>query len=101
PSFKPSLRLALDVSPWALTFYTLTLICSTLNTVWNKLAQNSVDVISILVVAAAVLVYASFMVIWRHNPDFTPGASVYIVTIILLVSSVYLCHKGYCNSESA
>ena len=40
PDFKPSLGIVVDVSPWALTFYALTLIGSTLNELWPKLGKS-------------------------------------------------------------
>jgi hypothetical protein len=41
PSFKPYFGIALDVSPWALTFYSLTLVGSTLNEFWPRLGNNT------------------------------------------------------------
>ncbi len=95
PGFRPSLSIAADVSPWALTFYSLTLIGSTLNDFWPKLTTKPVLGSALILVAVAVLLYTSFIVIWRHNPTFVPGKPVYGVTLVLLCSSVALCHVGY------
>jgi hypothetical protein len=94
PAFRMNMEVILDVSPWALTFYALTLIGSALNEKWDKLATHGVLVGALIVVALAVAVYASFIVIWRHDPRFVAGASVYFVTILLLLVSVALCHRS-------
>ena len=95
PHFTPNIRIALDVSPWALTFYALTLIGSTLNEFWPKLATHPALGVALFLVAGSVTLYAAFMVIWRHDPAFVPGLPVYGVTIVLLFISVILCHIGY------
>jgi hypothetical protein len=95
PKFSPNIQIAVDVSPWALTFYTLTLIGSTLNEFWPKLTTHVALGLAISLVATAVTLYAAFMVIWRHDPAFVPGRPVYLVALSLLFISVVLCHIGY------
>ena len=85
----------LDVSPWALTFFTLTLIGSTMNDFWSKLGSHPVLGGAMIVVALCVAIYASFVVIWRHDPAFVAGASVYYASAILLVTAVPLCYVSY------
>jgi hypothetical protein len=96
-TFHPNLKIVLDVSPWALTFYSLTLIGGTLNAMWSNLANKSGIGVCLILTAVAVTLYASFMVIWRHDSNFNPGTPVYVVTIFLLVVSVAFCHWGYKN----
>lgn len=95
PTFTPSMSIIVDVSPWALTFYSLTLIGSTFNVFWPKLGTNAMLGIGLILTAVAVTLYASFMVIWRHDPTFSPGVPVYIVTVFLLCISVILSHNGH------
>lgn len=97
-NFVPNYSIVLDVSPWALTFYALTLIGSTLHVFWRKLSEHPGIGAALIGVAFAVGVYASFIVIWRHDPNFVPGASVYYVTVFLLFASVALCHWGQAKS---
>lgn len=94
PNFAPRIDVILDVSPWALTFYTLTLIGSTLNGFWAKLPDHPALGAALIAVASAVGIYAAFTIIWRHDNNFVPGAPVYLVTIILLIISVGLCYKS-------
>lgn len=99
PNFKPSMKIAVDVSPWALTFYTLALIGSTLNGLWPKISDHPGLGGSLILVAIAVGAYAGFMVIWRHDSTFVPGAPVYFVTGLLLLVAVVLCYKGYSKQQ--
>ena len=73
PAFQPRFSVIIDVSPWALTFYSLTLICSTLHEMRGRLASCGDLCIALMFDAAAVFLYASFMVIWRHDPKFIQG----------------------------
>lgn len=95
PGFKPSISLILDISPWALVFYTLTLLGATLNELWPNVSQHQMLGGSMGVTAFAVGVYAAFIVIWRHNATWQPGGPVYVVTGVLLAVSVFLSHAGY------
>jgi hypothetical protein len=94
PSFKADWSVVLDVTPWALTFYTVTLIGSTMNDLWPKLGNHKGLGSSLMMVAFSVTLYASLIVIWRHDASFIPGRSVYMVTFILLGISVVLCHRA-------
>ncbi|MFP6731886.1 MAG: hypothetical protein VCD50_17255 [Alphaproteobacteria bacterium] len=92
PNFAPRIDIILDVSPWALTFYTLTLIGSTLNGFWPKLPEHPVLGGALIAVAFVVGIYAAFTIIWRHDNSFTPGVPVYFVAIMLLLTAVGLCY---------
>ena len=96
PKFPINWHLLIDdVTPWALTFYTITLIGATMNDLWPKLSNHPVLGVSLIVVAFAVALYAAFIVIWRHgDPNFKPETSVYLVTFILLGISIVLCYNG-------
>jgi hypothetical protein len=93
-TFKVDWSVVLDVSPWALTFYTITLIGATMNDLWPKLGDHAALGVFLIVVAFSVALYASFIVIWRHDRAFVPGTSVYLVTCLLLAISVVLCHRA-------
>jgi hypothetical protein len=95
PAFKPDLHVLLDVSPWALTFYSLTLISSTMNEFWKNISEHPMLGGSLITVAIAVGLYASFIVIWRHDSHFTSRPPIYGVALLLLVVSVVLSHAGY------
>ena len=96
PYFMPNLSIIMDVSPWALTFYSLTLIGATLNELWPKFSNHRSLGVWLICVAFAVGLYASFIVVWRHDDSFTPTpAGVYFVTLLLLMAAVALCHMGY------
>jgi hypothetical protein len=94
PNFHMNLKVIVDVTPWALTFFTMALIGSGFNDVWGDLAQRQATAASLVVDAAAVLIYASFIVIWRHTPNFEPGTGVYVLTLILLGTSIVVCHEA-------
>jgi hypothetical protein len=95
PKFVVNWRLLIDdLTPWALTFYAITLIGATMKDLWPRLSVHPVLGSALLITAATIAVFESFIVIWRHNPQFTPGPPVYAVTIALLGISIYLCHKG-------
>jgi hypothetical protein len=94
PGFKMDWGIIVDVSPWALTFYTITLIGATMNDFWHKLGDHQVLGVGLIVIAIAVALYASFIVVWRHDPKFTVGTPVYAVTLFLLCLSIVLCHQA-------
>lgn len=95
PDFKIHWPLIVeDVTPWALTFYAITLIGATMDDLWPKLSGHAVLGVSLIVMALAAAIYGAFIVIWRHNSGFAPGAGVYVVTFAILVISIGLCYKG-------
>ena len=95
PKFKINWHLLIDdLTPWALTFYAITLIGATMKDLWSKLSVHPVLGVSLLLTAFTVAVFESFIVIWRHDSQFVAGTSVYLVTCFLLGVSIYLCHKG-------
>jgi hypothetical protein len=94
PTFKTKWDVIVDVTPWALTFYTITLIGATMNDLWPKLGDHPTLGVSILIVGFSVGLYAALIVIRRHDPTFVPGTQGYTLTLILLILSVILCHQA-------
>lgn len=94
PTFHMNWKVIVDVTPWALTFFTMALIGSAFNDIWADLGKNQATAAFLVVDAIAVLIYASFIVIWRHTPNFEPGTGVYVLTLILLATSVVVCHEA-------
>jgi hypothetical protein len=94
PGFVPRWKIILDVSPWALTFYTMTLIGASLNSLWPRLSIHPLLGGSLIGVALAVGVYSAFIVIWRHRSDFQPGWNVYLIATFLLIVAVIICHNS-------
>jgi len=92
--FKIKWDVILDVSPWALTFYTGTLIGATMDDFWPKVDTHRALAWALFGTAMAVALYAALIVIKRHDPDFVAGARVYAVTLMLLCISVVLCHQA-------
>jgi len=66
-----------------------------MNELWPKLPTNPVLGLSLIMTAVAVALYAAFVVVWRHDAQWKPGRSVYLVTVLLLLITVYLSHEGY------
>src|SRR5713226_2492680 len=93
PGFSINWSIILDVSPWALTFYSMTLIGSNLHEKWNTLSSRPARIIGLMLLVAALAIYTAFLVIWRHDAHFAPNNSVYFVTLLLLVLSVLVCHS--------
>jgi cation transport ATPase len=94
PNFHMNWKVIVDVTPWALTFFTMALIGSGFNDIWADLGKNQATAAFLMVDAIAVLIYTSFIVIWRHTPNFEPGTGVYVLTFILLGTSVVVCHEA-------
>ena len=94
PNFKARWEVIFDVTPWALTFYTITLIGATMNDLWPKLGTHPGLGVGILAVGFSVGLYAALIVIRRHDQSFVPGTQGYAVTLILLALSVILCHQA-------
>jgi hypothetical protein len=93
PQFKIDWRIIADISPWALVFYAITLIGAALNDLMPEFSSRPGVGTSLILAAIAVSLYAGFIVVWRHDDKFAPGAGVWVVTIILLAISIGLCHN--------
>jgi hypothetical protein len=82
-----------EMTPWALTFYCITLIGASMYNLLPTIAQRPALGGGLMFAAIAVSLYAGMIVIWRHDPTFNASVRVYAVTGGLLIFSVYLCHK--------
>jgi hypothetical protein len=86
-----------DISPWALSFYCVTLVCVTMHDFWPRLPTHPVLGVSLILAAFAVAIYASFIVIWRHDPTFHAGTKLWQMAFIFLIAVVGLCHGAVVN----
>jgi len=77
PKFQIDTGVIVDITPWAMTFFAVALIGGGFHDIWLALALHRALFIFLLVDAAAVLIYASFIVIWRHQTGWVPPPSVY------------------------
>ncbi len=94
PQFSINWHLVVgEVTPWAVIFYCMTLIGASMHNLWPRLHLRPALGTFLIVLAIGVALYAGMIVIWRHDPTFTPGLRVYLVTGVLWAASVYLCHK--------
>jgi hypothetical protein len=93
-NFIPALSVVIDLTPWALATYVLTLIGTTIRTFVNRWAEQPKLGAALAVVAFADTVYYAFMVIQRHDASFTPSPSVYYTMAILVFASIILCYRA-------
>ena len=94
PGFVIRWPIIIDISPWALIFYSMTLIGAAMHDFSPKFPDHQALGYSLIATAIAVVLYAGFIVIWRHDPKWNPGVAVYSVTGGLLLASIGLCHQG-------
>ena len=93
-NFTVRLNVVIDITPWALATYALTLIGTTIRTFGNRWAKQPKLGAALVAVALADTVYYAFMVIQRHDASFTPSPSVYYTMIILVSASIILCYRA-------
>jgi hypothetical protein len=91
----------LDISPWALIFFGLALIGSTIFEFWPRLPHHPGIGLSLLLSTVALAIYAGMMVIWRHEDTFRPAASVYYASGALLIFATALCYLAHDKIEKA
>jgi cation transport ATPase len=90
-NFSPRLDIIADVTPSALTFYSLALLSITLSSFWHKVQDSPFVTLTALLVAVLVAVYYSFTVVWRHASDYSPTAETYYVTLLLTLVTIIIC----------
>jgi cation transport ATPase len=95
PAFTVDWSVLVDLSPWALAFYALTLIGSSFNAMWGQISRHPALTTCLIIIGALVLLYAGLNAVWRLNRPFVPPAPVYYVTGVLLASAVVVCHWSY------
>ena len=84
-----------DVTPWALIFYSITLIGATMNDFWSKLPEHPVLGVGLIALGFVVALYSALIVLWRQlDSHFIPGTAVNLVTFLLLALSIGLCYTG-------
>jgi len=99
PEFVPQWRIALDVSPWSLTFYALVLVGSSLNELWPRMSAEPAMGWLLIVLASVTEIYAAFLVVWRHNSAFVPHWHVYVFAAVTLFLSIVLGNSAYSKSR--
>ncbi|MFU7529093.1 hypothetical protein [Qipengyuania sp. ASV99] len=92
PEFEISIARWLDISPWALVTYTVTLIGSNFDDYFRAEKPFDSLVIQSGLCLLAIVVFGAFITIWAQDPDWKPTARIYIPTVILLVASVRVCY---------
>ena len=98
-TFEPKWSVVVDISPWALVFFSLTLLGATLNELWPRVSSHPTLTLNLALTAFAVALYAAFIAIWRHDVNWKPGPAVYWVTGALFVLAVALSHYGYAKAK--
>jgi hypothetical protein len=93
PDFHLNWRVIIDVTPWALIFYCITLIGAALNDLVPEFSERPGIGVGLIIAALAVSLYGGFIVIWRHDEPFTIPISVWITTFVFLAISIGLCHS--------
>jgi hypothetical protein len=97
--FQPRMDVVLDVSPWALIFFALALIGSTIFEFWVRLSHSPGIGLCLFLLSVSLAIYAGMIVIWRHDAGFIPGAGVYYTSCSLLASSVIACHWAHAEIQ--
>lgn len=83
-----------DVTPWALTFYAITLIGATMDDFLPKWQEHKVLGWGMIAVGAASAIYSAMLVLARINLHTKPGTGVYVATFILVIISIGVCYRG-------
>ena len=86
-----------SISPWALVIYAVTLLANALRTIIPTGRQGLIW--ATVACTVAIFLYAGFIVIWNHYPDYQPNGNIYKVTIILLFSSIIVSHGAHNVTE--
>ena len=95
PEFEPSLAVIVDLTPRALTFYTLALICVTLSDFWPHISRHKVVGASTVFIGALVSALYAKIVVWRHDAAYEPSGGAFVVASILTLAAIYFC--GECK----
>jgi hypothetical protein len=95
PTIQIDRKVILDITPWALIFFSVALIGGGFVDIWPVMALRQVVLLSLLALAVAVVLYAGATVIFRLlHPHDEPAAGVWIATFFLLGASVVICHEA-------
>lgn len=93
-TFAPRPQVIVDITPWALAVYCLTLIGSAFRSVLSSQVPKPALTVALVIVAGAVIVYYAFLVIRRHDDGFVIPPAAYYVTGLLTFVSVALCYRA-------
>jgi hypothetical protein len=94
--------LILDSSPWALSFFSLTLIGAALHdlSIAKRLGIRGLGGI-LGVIGVFIGFFANDLVVWRQTiPNYAPELPIYCVAIFVLAVSIYFCHKAANEPET-
>lgn len=92
--FGPNLAVIIDLTPWAIAIYSLTLIGSTFQTFWPNHSKRPALTAWLIGITAANLVYFAFLVVKRHNAAYAPPTSAYYVAGILMFVAIVFCYRA-------
>ena len=91
PDFTPDFRVVIDVTPWAIAVYSLTLIGGAFD---RSRKLDLAHTLQLCGAATANAVYYSMLVIKRHDPHFVVTWSAYSVTLVLMFCSIVICYRA-------
>ena len=101
-SFEMKMGVIIDLTPWAVTFYSITLVGVAMDSLWTKLLAGAganpkapSRFLALFIVALSVVIYNAFIVIKRHDSTFTLHRPAYVVTIILVLASIITSYRGH------
>ena len=107
PSFQLDWSILIDITPWAVTFFCIGLVGSTMDLLWDLLTKTPAAgtdaakwsrVIYLFVglgfSAFTVAGYNALMIIARHKPGYVAPTVTWMVTGVLAVMSIALSYNG-------
>lgn len=92
-------RALADVSPWAVTFFSMALLSSTWFARRTAPARRLRESVAMTLVGSAVCLYAALIALARLDPTYRAGAKVWIVTGILWLCAVVVSHYVHSRLE--
>jgi len=94
PQFTIDWHRMVDLTPWALTLYAMTLIGATMNDLWPRISSHPALGGGLIAIAVVACGYDAMLVVWRQNTNFTPGIPVWIVTSLFVAITIPWCHHA-------
>lgn len=92
-NFSPDPWLVIDLTPWAISIYVLTLFgMHAAEIVDNRRGYPWTTGIAAVSWLANVLVFA-VMVVWRHDSAWKPDNDLYVFVVILGAVAIYSCYQ--------
>lgn len=88
--FSLNIRVIADVTPWALSTYSLVLIGGTFERRWSDIDRTALSWLWCM--TAANIVYYGLMIIKRHQSPVVPEGA-YFVSGVLMVASIIICYR--------